>query len=345
MIETETRTTSGAAASLPPGQRVIDWFPRFGTRLSGPAPTIPDDPVIKVGGAVTEAFAVPIADLAGYPRRQLHADFHCVSGWTSLGLRWEGVAFAEFYRSSIEPTLRPGAVITHVEFRGLDGFNSVVTIEDALDDDVLLADHLDGAPLGTDHGAPLRVVSPAQYGYISTKHLCRIDVHTAEPSGSSSVVRAGRAPALPSQGEGRPRGAPWVGPRPRGPAGLPSRCGGDAAPQPTYVDRRRPTELGRRGEPGDDRGAQVRPPRARPPTPPGVADRVLAPRHLARARRRVLMRGVGRQGRSVVPMARRPASRAAGMIDGSPRRHSTVSRTPVSSHPQGPVDDRTSSSS
>ena len=130
----------------------------------------------------------------------------------------------------IEPALRHGAVVTHVEFRGLDGFNSVVTIEDALDDDVLLADHLDGEPLGTDHGAPLRVVSPAQYGYISTKHLCRIDVHTAEPSGRprSFVLDV----LLHSHPRARvcPRGAPWVGPRPRGPAGLPSRRGGDAAP-------------------------------------------------------------------------------------------------------------------
>ena len=48
---------------------------------------------------------------------------------------------------------------------------------------MLLADHLDGEPLDRDHGAPLRLVSPAQYGYISTKHLCRIDVHTAVPTG------------------------------------------------------------------------------------------------------------------------------------------------------------------
>ena len=132
---------------------------------------------------MTETFAVPVADLATLPRRRLDADFHCVSGWTAVDLHWEGVAFADFYRLRIEPTLRPGAVVTHVEFRGLDGFRSVVTIEDALDDDVLLADHLDGEPLGNDHGAPLRVVSPAQYGYISTKHLCRIDVHTAAPTG------------------------------------------------------------------------------------------------------------------------------------------------------------------
>ena len=174
---------------LPPGQRRIDWFPRFGTHLGKPAPKIPADPVVEIGGAVTETFAVPVAELATLPRRRLDADFHCVSGWTAVDLHWEGVAFAEFYRLRIEPTLRPGAVVTHVEFRGLDGFRSVITIEDALNDDVLLADHLDGEPLNNDHGAPLRVVSPAQYGYISTKHLCRIDLHTAAPtSGPRSFV-------------------------------------------------------------------------------------------------------------------------------------------------------------
>jgi len=168
---------------LPPGQRRIDWFPRFGTHADRPAPDVPVDPLVLIGGDVTEPFAVAVADLANLPRRQLHADFHCVSGWTATGLRWDGVSFADLYRLRIEPSLRPGASVSHVEFRGLDGFRSVLTIEDALDDDVLLADHLDGERLGGDHGAPLRVVSPAQYGYMSTKHLSRIDVHTAAPTG------------------------------------------------------------------------------------------------------------------------------------------------------------------
>ena len=54
-------------------------------------------------------------------------------------------------------------------------------IEDALADDVLIAEHLDGRPLDSDHGAPARLVSPSQYGFVSTKHLCRIELHTAEP--------------------------------------------------------------------------------------------------------------------------------------------------------------------
>jgi DMSO/TMAO reductase YedYZ molybdopterin-dependent catalytic subunit len=56
-----------------------------------------------------------------------------------------------------------------------------VSIEDALAEDVLIAEHLDGRPLDDDHGAPARLVSPNQYGFVSTKHLCSIELHTTEP--------------------------------------------------------------------------------------------------------------------------------------------------------------------
>jgi DMSO/TMAO reductase YedYZ molybdopterin-dependent catalytic subunit len=141
---------------------------------------VPADPVVAIRGAVTEAVDVRLATLATLPRRELSADFHCVAGWSATNLRWEGVPFAAFYRAVIEPALVPGAAITHVVFRGLDGYRSVVWLEDALAEGVLLADRLDGRPLDGDHGAPLRLVSPAQYGYVSTKHLCRVEVHAGE---------------------------------------------------------------------------------------------------------------------------------------------------------------------
>ena len=130
---------------------------------------------------MTEPFSVPLARLAALPRRQLTADFHCVAGWSATGLRWEGVAFETFYGTIIEPALQAGASISHVVFCGLDGYRSVVSIEDALAEDVLIAERLDGRPLDPDHGAPVRLVSPQQYGFISTKHLCRIDVRGAAP--------------------------------------------------------------------------------------------------------------------------------------------------------------------
>jgi DMSO/TMAO reductase YedYZ molybdopterin-dependent catalytic subunit len=138
--------------------------------------------VIAVGGAVAKSFAVPVTDLATLPRRELTADFHCVSGWSATDLLWEGVSFETFYRRRIEPSLDPDTSITHVVFFGLDGHQSAVSIEDALAEDVLIADRLDGRPLDDDHGRPVRLVSPSQYGYISTKHLCRIELRTTTPA-------------------------------------------------------------------------------------------------------------------------------------------------------------------
>ena len=168
--------------SLPPGQRALDGFPRFGTHMAYPPPRVLPDHEIAVGGAVTEPFSVPLAALADLPRREQTADFHCVAGWSATGLRWEGVPFARFYAEVVEPKLRPGAPVTHVTFQGRDGYRSIACLEDVLADDVLIAEHLDGRPLDGDHGAPVRLVSPSQYGFVSTKHLCRIEVHTAEPA-------------------------------------------------------------------------------------------------------------------------------------------------------------------
>jgi DMSO/TMAO reductase YedYZ molybdopterin-dependent catalytic subunit len=174
--------------TLPPGQRRTDGFPRFGTHLHRPAPAVPIDPVIEISGAVPESFAVPLATLATLPRRELTADFHCVAGWSATNLRWEGVAFETFYRMIIEPSVQGDSPVTHVAFEGLDGYRSVALIEDALGGDVLLAQTLNGRPLDSDHGAPVRLVSPSQYGYVSTKYLCRIELHTAEPKDADASL-------------------------------------------------------------------------------------------------------------------------------------------------------------
>lgn len=168
--------------TLPPGQRAIDGFPRFGTHLHHPPPPIPADPTIEVRGELTQPFTLTMTDLAQLPRVEVNSDFHCVAGWSATGLRWEGVPFATFYRTRVEPALAPGASISHIVFEGLDGFQSIVLAEDALADDVLIADRLDGQPLTSDHGAPIRLVSPGQYGFINTKHLCRIEFHTTPPA-------------------------------------------------------------------------------------------------------------------------------------------------------------------
>lgn len=176
-----------APTELPPGQRRIDWFPRFGKDLSQPPPPVPPDAAIVVEGAVDASLTVPLAALDELPRQVQRSDFHCVAGWSVTGLQWEGVRFADFYDTVIVPRLQPGVVATHVSFHGADEVWAAIELADACGDDVVLADRLDGRPLDGDHGAPVRLVSPQQYGYVNIKHLCRIGVHTQRPADAGGL--------------------------------------------------------------------------------------------------------------------------------------------------------------
>jgi DMSO/TMAO reductase YedYZ molybdopterin-dependent catalytic subunit len=169
------------APGLPPGQGLARVFRRWGTHLTSPPPAVPDDPVIAIEGAGAAPIELTTADLRDLPRRTLVADFHCVAGWSVRALHWEGVAFRTLWDELIAPNAESPDAFTHLTFAGLDGYRSVLTVEDALGDDVLIADRLGGEPLADEHGAPARLVSPAQYGYMSTKHLCRIELHTGAP--------------------------------------------------------------------------------------------------------------------------------------------------------------------
>jgi DMSO/TMAO reductase YedYZ molybdopterin-dependent catalytic subunit len=125
---------------LPPGQRKLDGFSRFGGPFK--PPTVPASPVLEITGAVREPVTVALSELSTLPRTEQTSDFHCVAGWSATGLRWEGVGFTAFYRSIIEPRLSPATTVTDLVFRGLDGYRAIVSVDDALPNDVLLADRL-----------------------------------------------------------------------------------------------------------------------------------------------------------------------------------------------------------
>lgn len=192
---------------LPPGQFPIRVLPRFGAHLSQPPPAVPDEPVIDVAGAVDGPFSVRVADLADQPRRAVTADLHCVSGWTATDLGWEGVRFADLYRKVLEPSVPPGSTVTHVVLGGLDGYRATLLLEDLLVGNVLIADTLNGEPLDGDHGAPVRLVSPDQYGYLSVKHLCLIELHERAPA--RRYHRHPRAQATLSLLAPHPRARVW----------------------------------------------------------------------------------------------------------------------------------------
>ena len=118
-------------------------------------------------------------------------DFHCVTTWSRTGLSWSGVRMRDVWRTMIVPVLGDRADASYVVARAGDGYRAVFCVGDLLADDVLLVTGLDGAALDGRHGAPLRLVSPSQYGYKNVKHLVGLDVRLSQPKlGSKEHLRA-----------------------------------------------------------------------------------------------------------------------------------------------------------
>lgn len=180
------------AGGLPPGQRALDAFPRFSDDPLHPPPAVPDEPILQVA-------APGVADIR-ITHEELHAselvetrtsDFHCVTTWTARRQTWTGVPLAAWWQARITPSsLAPTGFAV---VRGYDGYQAVFRVDDLVADDVMLAWQLDGGALGARHGAPLRLVSPSQYGYKSVKHVESIELCHDQPAsglGAKEHLRA-----------------------------------------------------------------------------------------------------------------------------------------------------------
>jgi DMSO/TMAO reductase YedYZ molybdopterin-dependent catalytic subunit len=170
-----------SSRGLPPGQRPRRDFSRFGQHQLAP-PAVPDDPALTVTGAVEHELRLPLTELDRVvPRVDRVADLHCVTTWTATDLHWSGVSSRQFWEQVVVPRCEPADAVA-VIVRGADGVRAVLDLRDALADDVMLADRLGGVPLDDLHGAPLRLVSPGQYGYKNIKHVSGIEVHRSGPA-------------------------------------------------------------------------------------------------------------------------------------------------------------------
>jgi DMSO/TMAO reductase YedYZ molybdopterin-dependent catalytic subunit len=175
---------------LPPGQRLLAVFPRFGEQPRRPPPE-PGAVSLAVSAEGARVVTIDAGALGALePVERVH-DFHCVTTWSRVGLRWSGVRMRDVWTTMIEPVLDVHGDASYVVARGGDGYRAVFRRDDLLADDVLVVTELDGAALDRRHGAPLRLVSPSQYGYKSVKHLVGFDIRRAQPKlGSKEHLRA-----------------------------------------------------------------------------------------------------------------------------------------------------------
>ncbi len=164
--------------TLPPGQLLHTSFDRFGLGwFANKFPVSPDTLRFSIAGDVENPITVDSA-LTELPRVEQVSNFHCVTTWSVLDLKWSGYRFSDLYKEVVLPLAKPQANADFVVLKGQDGYRTCMHLPDLLAADVLLADTLNGEPLGIAHGAPLRIVAPAHYGYKNMKHLAAIEFWT-----------------------------------------------------------------------------------------------------------------------------------------------------------------------
>jgi methionine sulfoxide reductase catalytic subunit len=131
---------------------------------------------LTVDGLFRRPVTLSYAGFLDLPRVERTRDFYCVEGWGVTNVRWSGVQVSHIMElADIDPKA------THLVFYSGDGvYDDSLTIEEALRDDTLLADQIDGKPLEPDNGLPLRLVLPGSYGYKDVKWVIRVEAITAE---------------------------------------------------------------------------------------------------------------------------------------------------------------------
>jgi DMSO/TMAO reductase YedYZ molybdopterin-dependent catalytic subunit len=126
------------------------------------AQTSPMPAQLKINGAVATPLTLTIIDLKGMPRTTVHT----MNAHEQKTETYEGVLLQELLRRAGAPhgeQLRGPLMTTYVIAEAEDGYRVVFALAELdsgfLDSEVLVADTMDGAPIGPNQG-PFRLVAP-----------------------------------------------------------------------------------------------------------------------------------------------------------------------------------------
>lgn len=172
-----TRAASPLGALVP--DKLASFVPS-GWRIYAVNPPWPEfDPAayrLEVSGEVERPLSLTWDDVLALQRARQRSDFHCVTGWSVFGVRWEGVRLEQLWELA-----RPTGKARHVRFVSMESpYVDTLAFPQTTMPDVMLAHTMDGKPLARAHGAPIRLVIPQMYGYKSVKWLTKIEL-VADP--------------------------------------------------------------------------------------------------------------------------------------------------------------------
>ena len=164
------------AARLPPGQYLTEKWPVL---HYGPVPPFnPRTWDFRVFGNVENEIKLNWEEFQKLDQTAVQADMHCVTTWSRLDQKWEGIPFSKIVEMA-KPKSDSKFVIAHSEY----GFTANTPMEYCMRDDCLIALRANGAPLTAEHGSPARLVVPRLYAWKSAKWLRGIEFSDVDKPG------------------------------------------------------------------------------------------------------------------------------------------------------------------
>jgi DMSO/TMAO reductase YedYZ molybdopterin-dependent catalytic subunit len=148
---------------VPPGQYVVEDFPVLSAGPT-PATALEDWDFTIVDETGTVAARWTWEEFRRLPAEAPTVDIHCVTKWSKLGTRWEGVSL---------DTLLDG-IDTSAEFvlAYCDGdYTTNLPLADVLNGQAWIVYGFEGEPLESEHGGPARLLVPHLYFWKSAKWI------------------------------------------------------------------------------------------------------------------------------------------------------------------------------
>ena len=173
ILDKAQRVLGGGSAvdkdRVPPGQAVTQKFPVLSY---GQIPSIDLATwTFEIIGLVDQPLRFSWEEYLERAKDAVTADFHCVTGWSRLDNRWEGLLVRDLLD---EAGVQPSA--THVMAHCYGGYTTNLPLSALTSPDVLIAHRHDDAPLDPEHGGPARLIIPDRYGYKSAKWIKAIEL-------------------------------------------------------------------------------------------------------------------------------------------------------------------------
>ena len=153
--------------TLPPDQKAVERWPVLDL---GNQPSVNQENwSLQVKGLCSKPMTFKLQDLKNLGETIDESDFHCVTGWSKLNMKWKGVRFSDL---STHCGAFEKAKFIYVE--GHDGYSTNISMAEALKPDVMLVYEVDGQPLPYEHGGPVRMITPQLWAWKGAKWISAI---------------------------------------------------------------------------------------------------------------------------------------------------------------------------